>query len=107
MRGMRKADRERSSFWEKSETEARKKQGLDITPLRKLLEEKINEDKILEALKKDLNKEKLLKKYIKKNEKLKKTMYKRNNIVFSISKIIFMICCIIIGLSLYKNLLKL
>ena len=47
------------------------------------------------------------KKYIKKNEKLKKTMYKRINIVFSISKIIFMICCIIIGLSLYKNLLKL
>ena len=72
-----------------------------------LKQEKETINNMKNNLKKDLNKEKLLKKYIKKNEKLKKTMYKRNNIVFSISKIIFMICCIIIGLSLYKNLLKL
>ena len=64
-------------------------------------------NKMKNNLKKELNNEKLLKQYIKKNEKLKKTMYKKNNIGFSISKVIFMICCIIIGLSLYKNLLKL
>ena len=84
----------------------------EIEEKRKQLELELKQEKetinnMKNNLKKDLNKEKLLKKYIKKNEKLKKTMYKRNNIVFSISKIIFMICCIIIGLSLYKNLLKL
>ena len=80
----------------------------EVAVKRKKLESELKHEKetiknMKNNLNKELNNKKLLKQYIKKNEKLKKTMYRKNNIRFSISKLIFMICCIIIGFSLYKK----
>lgn len=87
----------------KQEEEDRKKQ-LEI----KLKQEEEDRRKQLKLkLNKELKKDELLKKYIKTNERLKKSKYKNYNNGISIAKVFFMVCCIIIGLSLYKNLLKL
>ncbi|MDU6483674.1 MAG: hypothetical protein E6538_16970 [Paeniclostridium sordellii] len=51
---------------------------------------------------KELNKEQLLKKYIKTNENLKKEMY-INHSRFSFPKVCLIACFILIGYSLYNS----
>ncbi|MEG0857384.1 MAG: hypothetical protein RSG52_12995, partial [Terrisporobacter sp.] len=76
----------------------------------KVLEEKKQVEKakkefindIKNDFKKELNKDKLLKKYIKTNENLKKSRYTHNN-KFSFVKACLIVCFLLIGYSFYNS----